>query len=74
MQILDSGSTPTARLITPAVERVTAWHREHSMRQARAAFEALHDDEQENATGDASVAARSSVESPAGRAASAAAR
>ncbi|CAM5781630.1 hypothetical protein [Rhizobacter fulvus] len=32
-------------LITPAVERVTAWHREQSIRQARAVIEALRDDD-----------------------------
>lgn len=32
-------------LITPAVERVMAWHREHSLRRARAAMEAIHVDD-----------------------------
>lgn len=67
MQILDTGSVPTPRLITPAVERVTAWHREHSMRQARAAFGAFPADEAGDAMGMPHEAA---VESPAARPAS----
>ncbi|WP_157615413.1 hypothetical protein [Rhizobacter sp. Root404] len=51
-------STPAAAsihhpLITPAVERVTAWHREQSIRQARAAIEALRVDEDDVTTTDA---------------------
>ncbi len=61
MQIIDTGSVPSPRLITPAVERVTAWHREQSMRQARAAFGAAPAEEE----GDAQVALSAwSVESP----------
>jgi len=45
MPISAAAASPSARLVTPAVERVTEWHREHSLRQARALLEAMHDDD-----------------------------
>jgi hypothetical protein len=52
MQNPVAGSPSFRRLTTPAVDRVTAWHREQSMRQARAAFDAIHEDEADAAPHD----------------------
>jgi hypothetical protein len=45
MQILDAGSIPPRPLLTPAVEPLTAWHRAQLLRQARAALDAVVDDD-----------------------------
>jgi hypothetical protein len=45
MQTSASTASSPASLVTPAVERVTEWHRERSLRQARALLEATQEDD-----------------------------